>query len=109
GDPHYWQDECTDGTTCIRGPGGCGGLGNDNQCSGYDERIVTVPLMDPTEVMRSGMTSYRFLGFMRLFLDNPSGTDVTAHILGLGGAAGSGDTTEDTGAIPLYLRLVEDD
>ncbi|MCL7937717.1 MAG: Tad domain-containing protein [marine benthic group bacterium] len=109
GDPHYWQDGCRDGTSCIRGPGDCGGPGNDNQCSGYDERIVTVPLMDPTEVMRSGMTSIRFRGFMRLFLDDPSGNDVTAHILGLGGAAGSGDTTEDTGAIPLYLRLVEND
>ena len=107
-DPHYWEPGCIGGTTCIRGPDNCGTT-SENQCSGYDERIVTVPLMDPTEVMRSGMTSVRFRGFMRLFLDDPSGNDVTAHILGLGGAAGSGDTTEDTGAIPLYLRLVEND
>ena len=111
GDPHYWQDGCTSGTSCIRGPGGCGGEGNADQCSGYDERIVTVPLMDPTEVMRSGMTEIRFRGFMRLFLDDPGAASegITAHILGLGGAAGTGGATEDTGAIPLYLRLVENE
>jgi hypothetical protein len=62
--------------------------------------------MDPTEVMRNGLTEIQFRGFMRLFLDDPDGNNITGHILGLGGAAGSNDD-QDTGALPLYLRLTE--
>jgi hypothetical protein len=72
--------------------------------------MITVPLMDPTEVMRNGMTEIQFRGFMRLFLDDPSGNNITGHILGLGGAAGSaGPDPEGTGALPLILRLVENE
>ena len=70
--------------------------------------MITVPLMDPTEVMRNGMTEIQFRGFMRLFLDDPSGNNITGHILGLGGAAGSGGIDpEGTGALPLILHLIE--
>ena len=107
-DPHYWLDGCTDGTSCVRSNVDACGTGGDNpECSGYDERLITVPLMDPTEVMRNGLTEIQFRGFMRLFLDDPNGNDITGHILGLGGGAGSSDEVEDTGAIPLYLRLIE--
>jgi len=107
-DPHYWEPGCTDGLTCVRGPGSCGVEGYP-ECSGYDQRLITVPLMDPTEVMRNGLTEIQFRGFMRMFLDDPNGNDITGHILGLGGAAGSAGTTEDTGALPLYLRLIENE
>ena len=108
-DPHYWEAGCTSGTTCIRSSvSGCGQGGDNPECSGYDKRMITVPLMDPTEVMRNGMTEIQFRGFMRLFLDDPSGNNITGHILGLGGAAGSaGPDPEGTGALPLILHLVE--
>lgn len=115
-DPHYWLDGCTTGTACVRSTvNGCGtGQVMDletgalwPECSGYSERLVTVPLMDPTEVMRNGMTEIQFRGFMRLFLDNPSGNVITGHILGLGGVPGGGGLTVDSGALPLYLRLIE--
>ena len=110
-DPHYWIDNCTTGTACIRSNVSSCGQGGDNpECSGYDKRMITVPLMDPTEVMRNGMTEIQFRGFMRLFLDDPSGNNITGHILGLGGAAGSaGPDPEGTGALPLILRLVENE
>jgi hypothetical protein len=53
------------------------------------------------------MTEIQFRGFMRIFLDNPSGNNITGHILGLGGVPGGGGLTVDSGALPLYLRLVE--
>ncbi|MBT8477693.1 MAG: hypothetical protein KJO06_02160, partial [Gemmatimonadetes bacterium] len=111
----YWADGCTTGLTeCVRGPGpgapgpeSCGGTAADAvPCSGYEERLITVPLMDPSEHMRNGLTEIQFRGFMRLFLDDPSGNDITGHILGLGGSAGD-DGNDDTGAIPLYLRLID--
>jgi Flp pilus assembly protein TadG len=112
-DPHYWQDGCTDGYTCIMGPG-CGDTNGDKEygtgeteCSGFEGRLITVPLMAPSEVMRNGLTEIQFRGFMRLFLDNPDGNDITGHILGLGGAAGNSAADEDAGALPLRLRLVE--
>jgi Tfp pilus assembly protein PilX len=110
-DPHYWEDGCTSGTACIRSNTSSCGQGGDNpECSGYDTRMIIVPLMDPTEVMRNGLTEIQFRGFMRLFLDDPSGNDITGHILGLGGAAGSaGPDPEGTGALPLILRLVENE
>lgn len=107
-DPHYWLDGCTDGTSCVRSNVSSCGTGGDNpECSGYDARLITVPLMDPTEVMRNGLTEIQFRGFMRLFLDDPNGNDITGHILGLGGGAGSSSDVDDTGAIPLRLRLIE--
>jgi len=106
-DPHYWLDTCHSGTECIRSYLDDCGVGDNAECKGYDARLITVPLMDPTEVMRNGMTEIKFRGFMRLFLDDPDGNNITGHILGLGGAAGSGGLTEDTGALPLYLRLIE--
>lgn len=107
-DPHYWKDGCTSGTTCIRSNTSDCGVGDAGECSGYDKRMITVPLMDPTEVMRNGLTEIQFRGFMRLFLDDPSGNDITGHILGLGGATGTGGIDpEGTGALPLVLRLVE--
>jgi hypothetical protein len=112
-DPHYWEPGCTDGTSCIRSNVSACGQGSPTdegyfECSGYDDREIIVPLMDPTEVMRNGLTEIQFRGFMRLFLDDPSGNDITGHILGLGGAAGSGGIDpEGTGALPLVLRLVE--
>jgi len=108
GDPHSWQTGCTTGVTeCVIGPGPCGGTAPGAvACTGYEERLITVPLMDPTEVMRNGLTEIQFRGFMRIFLNNPSGNDMTGHILGVGGT--SGDTgDDDTGAIPLYLRLID--
>lgn len=111
-DPHYWQPGCTSGTACIRSNTSSCGQGSPTdegytECSGYDKRMITVPLMDPTEVMRNGLTEIQFRGFMRLFLDDPSGNDITGHILGLGGSSGSaGPDPEGTGALPLVLRLV---
>ena len=112
-DPHYWDPTCKSGTACIRSTESlCGvGLPTDDgyfECSNYDDRVIIVPLMDPTEVMRNGLTEIQFRGFMRLFLDDPSSNDITGHILGLGGAAGSGGIDpEGTGALPLVLRLIE--
>jgi hypothetical protein len=108
-DPHYWEDGCTDGISCVRGPG-CGDiLANPPQmaCSGFEERMITVPLMDPTEVMRNGLVEIQFRGFMRLFLDDPVGNDIWGHLLGVGGTAGSAGVDEGTGAVPLMLRLVD--
>lgn len=105
GDPHYWASGCTDGTSCIRGPG-CGASGQP-ECSGYEERMITVPLMDPTEVMRNGLTEIQFRGFMRLFLDDPQGNDIIGHVLGVGGTSGSAGDDAGTGAIPLDIRLIE--
>ena len=111
-DRHHWEPGCTDGTSCVRNwdttcnegtPGDDGWV----ECSGYERRLVVVPLMDPTEVMRNGMTEIQFRGFMRMFLDDPSGNDITAHIIGLGGAAGASNDDAGTGALPLVLRLVE--
>lgn len=100
-DATYWQDGCTTGKACIQG---CG----EEDCSNYNgPRIITVPLMDPTEVMRNGLTEIQFRGFMKLFLDNPSGNDITGHIIGLGGAEGSGNDGNSAGALPLVIRLVE--
>ena len=114
-DPHYWEAGCTDGTSCIRsntstcGQGSPGDTGY-TECSGYDQRMIVVPLMDPTEVMRNGLTEIQFRGFMRLFLDDPSGNNITGHILGLGGAAGSaGPDPDGTGALPLILHLIAND
>jgi hypothetical protein len=109
GDPHYWLPGCTDGISCVRGPG-CGNILADPPepaCSGFEERLITVPLMDPSEVMRNGMTEIQFRGFMRLFLDDPVGNDMYGHVLGVGGTSGSAGANEGTGAIPLMIRLVE--
>ena len=114
-DRHVWESGCTgDPSQCIRNDGS----GSDPACGGddqpfcepdsYKERLVTVPLMDPTEVMRNGLTEIQFRGFIRLFLDDPSGNDITGHIIGLGGAAGGGGEDDvGTGALPLVIRLVE--
>ena len=106
-DPHYWENGCTTGTECIRSTTSNCGVGDNPECTGYDRRLITVPLMDPSEHMRQGLAEIQFRGFMRLFLDDPSGNDITGHILGLGGTAGDGGTDVDSGALPLYLRLVE--
>lgn len=115
GDPHFWEDGCTTGLTeCVRGPGpgapgpeSCGGTADGAvPCSGYQDRLITVPLMDPSEHMRNGLAEIQFRGFMRLFLDDPNGNDITGHILGLGGTSGD-DGDDDTGAIPLYLKLID--
>jgi hypothetical protein len=107
-DQHYWADGCTGGTSCIAGTedGQPCGYGTDTACEDYGSRMVVVPLMDPTEVMRNGLTEIQFRGFIRLFLDDPSGNDITGHVLGLGGAAGSTDA-QGTGALPLVIRLVK--
>lgn len=105
GDPHYWLPGCDDGISCVRGPG-CG-LEGQPTCSDFDGRLITVPLMDPSEVMRNGLTEIQFRGFMRIFLDNPSGNNITGHVLGVGGTSGSAGANEGTGAIPLYLRLID--
>ncbi|MCL7968821.1 MAG: Tad domain-containing protein [marine benthic group bacterium] len=100
-DPTYWEGGCTSGKACIKG---CG----SDDCSNYNgPRIITVPLMDPTEVMRNGLTEIQFRGFMKLFLDDPSNNDITGHIIGLGGAEGSGSDNNAAGALPLVIRLVE--
>ena len=103
-DQHYWQPGCIGGTQCVRGP-----TCPDGGCTDFSRRLVTVPLMDPTEVMRNGLTEIQFRGFMRLFLDTPSSNDITGHILGLGGAAGAAGEEDEggAGALPLVLRLVE--
>lgn len=104
-DQHEWRDGCVGGTECIQGPE-CG-YGTYGECTDYSRRLIIVPLMDPSEHMRNGLTEIQFRGFMRLFLNDPQGNDITGHILGLGGAAGDGGLDTDTGALPLYLRLVE--
>jgi hypothetical protein len=105
GDPHSWLPGCTDGISCVIGPG-CG-QGDQPVCSGFEERLITVPLMDPTEVMRNGLTEIQFRGFMRLFLDDPQGNDMYGHVLGVGGTSGSAGDDDGTGAIPLYIRLID--
>jgi hypothetical protein len=108
-DPHYWLPGCNGGLgECVYShTSSCGGTADPCPEQDYSERLLTVPLMDPSEVMRNGLTEIQFRGFMRVFLDNPGSNDITAHIVGLGGAAGSGGNTGDTGAIPLYIRLID--
>jgi hypothetical protein len=116
-DTHYWDPLCAGDTPseCVINTAGGGGdplCGLDGQPScepeDYAERKVTIPLMDPSEVMRNGLTEIQFRGFISMFLDDPSGNDITGHIIGLGGAAGGGGEDDaGTGALPLVVRLVE--
>lgn len=108
-DPYRWDtttEPCT-GKSCIRGP--CGDGGADAACPDYNgPRVITVPLMDPTEVMRNGMTEIQFRGFISVFLSDPTSNDITGHIVGLGGAPGNGGADDEgAGALPLYVHLVE--
>jgi len=112
-DPYFWDASrqeagtCT-GKSCIRGP--CVDGVPESSCPDYNgPRIITVPLMDPTEVMRNGMTEIQFKGFISVFLNDPSSNDITGHIVGLGGSPGSGGSEDDegAGALPLYVHLVE--
>ncbi len=106
-DTYQWEPGCTDGKSCIQGPCGDGGTFAES-CPDYNgPRIITVPLMDPSEVMRNGLAEIQFRGFMSLFLDTPSSNDITGHIIGVGGSAGSGGEDQGAGALPLVLRLVE--
>jgi len=100
GDSHRWADGCTLGlSSCVTG----GALDDDD----YSERIVHVPLFDPTTVLESGMQAITFTGFASMFIDDISSNDIKARWLRIGGSAGSDGEQASQEGLPLAIRLIE--
>ncbi len=74
-------------------------------------RIIKVALMDPGQIVRSGMQSVEFNNFALLFLEGFDGSGnnapVMARFMFFAGGSGEGSGGPAEGSLVKYLRLVE--